>query len=53
MNLDFLKLGGISNDAVKLLESPPFAFGRALLLSVAGAYLLRDHLREGGMAKGG
>jgi hypothetical protein len=53
MNLDFLKQGGISNNAVKLLESAPFAFGRALLLAVASAYLLRDHVREGGRTKAG
>ena len=53
MNLEFLKLGGNWNDAVKLLESTSMAFGRALLLTLAGAYLLRNHVQEGRRAKSG
>jgi putative oxidoreductase len=53
MNLDFLKLGGNWNHAAKLLESTPMAFGRALLLSLAGVYLLRNQAQEASPAKVG
>ena len=46
MNLDFLQLSGMGNGTVKLLESAPFAFGRALLLTAGCAYLLRDHSQK-------
>ena len=52
LNLDFLKLGGNWTATVKLLESTPLAFGRAVLLALAGAYLLRKDLQEDRLAKG-
>jgi putative oxidoreductase len=39
MNLDFLKLGELGDGATKVLESAPFAFGRAVLLLAAGWFL--------------
>jgi putative oxidoreductase len=48
MNLDFLKPVGLGDGAIKMFESAPFAFVRALLLLAAGVFLYAGERKEAG-----
>jgi putative oxidoreductase len=48
MNLDFLRPVGIGDGAIKMFESAPFAFVRAILLLAAGAFLYAGERKESG-----